>query len=204
MLYFHLVWLIQQVIMYMWPAKAPVSTEIISYELFSASCLLWQTPTWRTSGWSSTNLMKKKKYMRQILTYGNEKPLEFPMLVGHNLQFQWTLDKQNEVMNWCKGSLMSMSNMYCTFKSLSKGRSDSVKEHLALGMKQLGSENTLRNIGGQNAVTCKTTYLMALLCFLWCWSMLGKSLSRCLVTDDFWMLRTWCCSGIQDHKTAIF
>jgi len=75
-----------------------------------------------------------------------------------------------------------------------------------------GRQNTSKNIGGQNAITCEITYLMALLCFLWCWSMLGKSLSRCLVT--WWLLDAenvmlwvfwtipWWYSRMQDCGTA--
>lgn len=151
--------------------------------------------------------------MRQTLTYWKENSLEFPMLLGHNLHFQWTLDKQNEAMNWYKGSLMGLSNMRCTFKSLSEGRSDSLKEHLALGMKQLGSETEYFR-----------EYWRAKRYHLWDDLLDGSIILPVMLKHagekfeqmscDWWLLDVenmmlwvswtlpWCCSGMQDRGPA--
>lgn len=57
------------------------------------------------------------------------------MLVGHNLHLQWSLGKQNEAIN-LYNCLMSSGNIYYASKSLSEETSDSLKECIALDMKQ--------------------------------------------------------------------
>lgn len=81
----------------MWPAEAPVSTELISYELS-----FYRSFTLANSYMENLRLIIEKSHGRNKcvkLTYRKEKPLEFPTVVQHNLHFQWSLDKQNEAMN---------------------------------------------------------------------------------------------------------
>lgn len=100
--------------------------------------LLWQTLTWKTLGWSSKNLMEKINVSN--LHTERKSPWSFPRL--YDITYTSSGPLTNRMKQWTDiiESLMSLGNTYYTFKSLFEQRSDSVKGHLALDMKQPARE----------------------------------------------------------------